>query len=233
MPRNRDLPSFPFFFDDLADDENVLTLGYADLGAFVVLLRHQLREGDLPADTERLRRILKLPRDAFASVWDAVSACFEPVADDPDRIAYPWLGTRRRRAGARRRTPEEMAALRAAEDEKVLVWTTELRTAVAAISDKVLRDLTPDERILLGRYHVFRFANCNRSLATNRSRGAKAAVAFAKMADSRLYADLSVRGFVDEAHATWVARGEEPYYDPFLIRTVADPLPLLPPEKKR
>jgi hypothetical protein len=98
--------------------------------------------------------------------------------------------------------------------------------AINEIAEKPLRSLTIEERLLCGRYHAFRFANCTKSETKNRNAGAKAAVAFAKMADSALYADLTVRDYVDEAavyHATMM--GGAPWHDPFAIRAVADVRP--------
>ncbi len=100
-------------------------------------------------------------------------------------------------------------------------WVFDLRVAISAISEKTLRKLTIEDRLVCGRYHAWRFSNCTKSEARNRSAGAKAAVAFAKMADSSLFADLTVRKYVDEAivfHEKFM--GEAPWYDPFAIRAV-------------
>ena len=87
-----------------------------------------------------------------------------------------------------------------------------------------IRELTIEQRHVVGRYFAWRFANCTVSEAKNKNAGAKAAVAFAKMADSKLYADLTVRQYLNEANVYRERiMGEAPFHDPWAIRAVAPP----------
>jgi uncharacterized protein YdaU (DUF1376 family) len=99
-------------------------------------------------------------------------------------------------------------------------WVDPLRREIAAIAERLLRQLTPEQRVLLGRYQAWRFGNYRRSEARNRSRGATIGAAFAKMATSELYGDLTVSEYVEAAAAYDSIRGGSPWTDPFEIRTM-------------
>ena len=104
-------------------------------------------------------------------------------------------------------------------------WVTPLRDAAKAIAEVRIRDLSLEQRLTLGRYFAWRFSNCTVSEARNKNAGAKATIAFAKMADSKLYADLTVRQYIDEAHVYHDRfMGGAPFYDPWAIRAVAEPV---------
>lgn len=88
MPRK---PWFPFYTDDFWQDENVAAMTLEEVGLYLRLLCLQWREGSIPADPERLARIAGISREAIGTLWENVSGCFQPLPDDPTRLANPRL----------------------------------------------------------------------------------------------------------------------------------------------
>lgn len=103
-----------------------------------------------------------------------------------------------------------------------LLWVEEVENAARSIARKTMGALTPGERITLGRFHVLRFANCRKTEATNRTRGMRAATAFAGMASSPRYASMTVKEYVEVATQVHEANGRAPWFDPWRIRVFQD-----------
>lgn len=120
---------------------------------------------------------------------------------------------------------KDLSAERRPKKEPDTTWVAPLREAIKAIAGVKIRDLSIDQRLLLGRYFAWRFAGYTKTESKNHKAGAKYAIAFAQMADSKLYADLSVRQYVDEAvvYQERIAKGI-PFHEPFAIRAVAEPV---------
>lgn len=56
-------------------------------GAFGRLLRHQWREGSIPADVASLAVICRVPAAKMARVWAGrLASCFEPITGQPERL---------------------------------------------------------------------------------------------------------------------------------------------------
>jgi hypothetical protein len=112
-----------------------------------------------------------------------------------------------------------------ADERDPAVWVPKLREDVNAIRDKRIRELSVQERLLVARYHAYRFANCTKSLSRNRKAGADIVVGIAKLASSELYADLTVSQYVAAAlrYHTEIADGA-PWRNPFMIRALEEGL---------
>jgi len=82
--------------------------------------------------------------------------------------------------------------------------------------------LKPEGRIALGRYHAFRFAYCTKSEGRNRTQGLKIATAFAGMASSPRYADMTVARYLELAERVHEANGKAPWFDPWRIKVFAE-----------
>lgn len=71
-------PAFPVYTKDWDTDERVLLMDEAEEGTFFRLLRHQWREGSVPADLATLARIVRVGLPRMQRLWKAVGPCFEP-----------------------------------------------------------------------------------------------------------------------------------------------------------
>lgn len=120
-------------------------------------------------------------------------------------------------SSARRRSP------RAAPKEPKTpdtAWVEPLRAQVKAVvsSGKALRDLTPDERFTLGRYHAWRWANCTKTESKNRAGARKIARQIGSMANDKTYGSLTVKDYVSHGEAVWKAGAESPWWEPWDIK---------------
>lgn len=84
-------PWFPFYVYDFWQDESVLAMTFEQVGLYLRLLSLQWIEGSIPADGDRVSRIVGLSSDALATLWPALAPCFPPVENDPTRLANPRL----------------------------------------------------------------------------------------------------------------------------------------------
>ncbi len=84
-------PWFPFYVYDFWQDESVLAMTFEEVGLYVRLLSLQWIEGSIPADVDRVARIVGLSSDALAMLWPPLAPCFPPVKNDPTRLANPRL----------------------------------------------------------------------------------------------------------------------------------------------
>lgn len=101
-------------------------------------------------------------------------------------------------------------------------WAQRLRAEVYALSDRSLRSLTADERVLIARYHCLVFANCTKSEPSNKSRATGVAAAFASMGRNATYGDLTVKQYFLHGRKVSQQRERTPFYDPWLIRAVVE-----------
>lgn len=87
MKREQKAPAFPVYTKDYDTDEKVILMDLAQEGAYNRLLRHQWREGSIPANTASLAVICRVPLAKFQRVWAGrVASCFEPLESDPSRL---------------------------------------------------------------------------------------------------------------------------------------------------
>lgn len=77
-------------------------------------------------------------------------------------------------------------------DGHVPPWLEKLREEVAAIDRLTLAELSVEQRIVLGRYHAYRFENYAASEAKNRNRGAKHVTPISDLGRSNDYGDVTV-----------------------------------------
>jgi len=95
-------------------------------------------------------------------------------------------------------------------------WARELAAAFADLHRVQLRNLTPEQRIVVGRFFAAICSNCNRDEKVNRTRGLTAAHAIAKMGVGRSD-DMTALQFAKYAWKTLELRGGKPFYKPFDI----------------
>lgn len=70
-------PSFPLYYKDFEQDENVKLMNLEQVGAYFWLLMSCWHQGSLPAETEKLQKLAKYPGQKFeARIWNAVAICF-------------------------------------------------------------------------------------------------------------------------------------------------------------
>lgn len=97
---------------DFAADEHVVLMDLETEGAYRRLLDHQWLHGSVPSDLTDLAKICKgvtVPK--MRRMWPALSACFQPSADDPnrlcnakmERVREDWLHVREARSEAGRK----------------------------------------------------------------------------------------------------------------------------------
>lgn len=88
MTRKQKSPAFPLYTKDYDTDEKVILMDLAQEGMFNRLMRHQWREGSIPAATAELAVICRVPLAKFQRIWTGrVASCFEPIEGRPDRLA--------------------------------------------------------------------------------------------------------------------------------------------------
>jgi uncharacterized protein YdaU (DUF1376 family) len=94
VSREQKAPAMPMYTKDYDTDENVILMDLAQEGMYNRLLRHQWREGSIPADAPSLATICRVPLAKFQRVWTGrVADCFRPREGQPDRLVNPKLET--------------------------------------------------------------------------------------------------------------------------------------------
>lgn len=90
------LPHMPLWVYDLEADEDCSLMTLAEYGAYIRLLQRQWIEGNIPNETERLARLLRVTPDEFDSIWQMIGTKFR---EEPDtgRLANPRLAEERDR----------------------------------------------------------------------------------------------------------------------------------------
>jgi hypothetical protein len=74
-------------------------------------------------------------------------------------------------------------------------WVTPLKAAVNAMRYVEMKDLTIEQRVLVGRYHAFKFENCTGSETTNRRAGEKHIAQYLLIGTSDQYCSLTVEDY--------------------------------------
>lgn len=90
---------FPFYPADWVTNEDVVDMSLAERGAYLELLCHQWRNGSIPDDMERLRKIARCTAKEMTQVWPKVSPMFPP-ADEDGRLANGRMSRERVKAEA-------------------------------------------------------------------------------------------------------------------------------------
>ena len=94
-------PWMPLWVDDFLLDEKVIDMPTAAVGAYVLLLAHQWREGSIPAEADKLARRCHLAPADFTPIWAQIASYFAPCPERPERLANPRLAREALRAQAR------------------------------------------------------------------------------------------------------------------------------------
>lgn len=81
-------PAFQFYAADYLADENVTVMTLEEEGAYWRAVAYCWREGSIPADDDRLSRLLK---GASTTVLRVVRKCFNQSSTTPDRLVHPRL----------------------------------------------------------------------------------------------------------------------------------------------
>lgn len=117
-----------------------------------------------------------------------------------------------------RDTPRDINSLRslnpsgpAAEEKKPEAeWVKPLRDEVRPMVDRPWKTLGLAERLRLGEYTAFRFANFTKDQSANRREGKKFASAIMAMSQQQRLSDLTVKQFLQAAQRFWEATNREP-----------------------
>jgi hypothetical protein len=99
-------------------------------------------------------------------------------------------------------------------------WAHGLEDRISEIAAKELRELSTDDRVVLGRFHAYHFANCTQSEAHNRTRGASISSSLATMAASEQFGDFAVSEYVLKAREYHDLIGNKPWFRPWDIKAV-------------
>ena len=91
MPKS---PAFQFYAADWLADENVELMTLEEEGAYIRALSYCWREGSLPADKEKLSRLLK---GCSMQTLTTVQGCFVVGSNDGSRLVHPRLEIERQK----------------------------------------------------------------------------------------------------------------------------------------
>lgn len=96
-------------------------------------------------------------------------------------------------------------------------WVAALREAARAIQDKNLWDCSPDDLLIVGRYHALRFGGCTKNEKRNQRRGAniRAGISNLGREAKKRYSAYRVRDYVADAKRVWTDGGESPWFKPW------------------
>jgi len=93
-------PAFSFYPKDIESDEACKAMNHAEFGMYIRLLMNCWTEGSIPADPERLQRLLRVSSRTFSAAWPAIAPCFTPGEDG--RLVQSRLETEREKQVQRR-----------------------------------------------------------------------------------------------------------------------------------
>ena len=96
-------PAFLFYPYDWMQSETVRAMSYEQRGVYLELLAMAWLEGSIPADEDRLRRMVGLSVARWAKVWPLISECW--AANGEQRLVNPRQEHER---ATRREKAEEM-----------------------------------------------------------------------------------------------------------------------------
>lgn len=97
-------------------------------------------------------------------------------------------------------------------------WPRGLIVEASTLRKKPIRDWTGPERFVAARLHCLLFANCTVNEKSNRANASRVASAFAGMASSRDYGDITLAEYVIYASKVHADRGGERWFDPWLVK---------------
>ena len=95
------LPYFCWYPADFDVDENVKLMDLEQIGLYALCLNHAWINGSLPADTEEIRRAMKVPRAQFTRAWARVSKCFITHPEEQGRLVNSRQEKERKMAQAK------------------------------------------------------------------------------------------------------------------------------------
>ena len=84
-------PWLAWYGDDFYMDDRVQDMSLEQQGAYLRLLWCAWRDGSIPADPVVLARRLRVTTSRFRKIWEAVSPCWFPVPDEPEKLTNPRL----------------------------------------------------------------------------------------------------------------------------------------------
>jgi uncharacterized protein YdaU (DUF1376 family) len=97
-----ELPWFKVYAAEVLSDENVSGYSMDERGAWFTLLCHQWREGSIPAEPDRIARLLRMDADAMRPqcerIWLRIADRFVPHPDLPGRLVSPRMEMEREEA---------------------------------------------------------------------------------------------------------------------------------------
>lgn len=85
-------PAFQFYAADYLADENVALMSLEEEGAYIRALAYCWREGSLPADDEKLSRLLK---GCSMETIKTIKGCFKVGSNNPSRLVHLRLDCER------------------------------------------------------------------------------------------------------------------------------------------
>lgn len=91
-------------------------------------------------------------------------------------------------------------------------WVLTLKDQVRPLLDGPLPGLMLEQRLVLGRYVAYRFANCTKNEPANRKNGLKFAGQIAEISSKKRFSAVSVREFLGAANRVWEASEKYPLY---------------------
>lgn len=85
-------PAFQFYASDYLSSSKVQRMSLEAEGAYIRLLAYNWQDGYIPADVSLLARMCKATTKKMAVLWDCyLRDCFQPSANDPDKLVNPRL----------------------------------------------------------------------------------------------------------------------------------------------
>ena len=97
-------PAFSIYPKDIESDETCKAMTHAEFGMYMRLLLNCWTEGSIPAEPERLQRLLRVSSRTLSASWPAIAPCFTPGEDG--RLVQSRLETEREKQVQRREDNE-------------------------------------------------------------------------------------------------------------------------------
>src|SRR5690348_10056103 len=82
-------PAFQFYPSDFLGDPAVMAMTLEERGAYITLLCVAWMNHGIPADDEKLRKLLRLSARRFEGLWETISLCFR--SDGNGRLISPRM----------------------------------------------------------------------------------------------------------------------------------------------
>lgn len=107
-------------------------------------------------------------------------------------------------------------------DSQAPAWPEAVIEQARGLQGRPMASWSGPERYIAARLHCLLFANCSVSEVTNRANASKVAAAFASMAQSRSYGDITLDEYVKYAEKVHAERNGERWFNPWLIKGVVE-----------